>query len=72
MPTIGESQELALLPAKAFSPQLSSKRDIRLESGRYRARLALSNADRAAAYPLRFVGFNLEMQGGLATGAGRS
>ena len=65
MLTISESQEVALLPAKALSPQLPSKRDIRLETGGYCARLALSNADRAAAYRLRFVVFNLEMQEGL-------
>jgi putative hemolysin len=65
MPTVSESSELVLLPARALAPQLPSKRDIRLESGGYVARLALSNADRAAAFRLRFVVFNLEMQEGL-------
>src|ERR1700761_4547899 len=66
MITVSESpEELVLLPAYALAPQLPSKRDIRLETGAYCARLALTNAERAAAYRLRFVVFNLEMQEGL-------
>jgi putative hemolysin len=65
MLTVSESPEVVLLPARALAPQLPSKRDIRLESDGYCARLALTNAERAAAYRLRFVVFNLEMQEGL-------
>jgi putative hemolysin len=65
MLTVSESSEVALLPAKALTPQLPSKRDIRLEAGVYCARLALTQADRTAVYRLRFLVFNLEMQEGL-------
>jgi putative hemolysin len=65
MTTVSESPVLALLPAKALAPQLPSKKDIRLEAGGYVARLALTNAERAQAYRLRFVVFNLEMHEGL-------
>jgi len=65
MPTVSESGELVLLPARPLAPQLPSKKDIRLESNGYVARLALTDADRAAAFRLRFVVFNLEMQEGL-------
>ena len=44
---------------------LRSKKDIRLEAGPYIARLALSEAERTAAYRLRFLVFNLEMNEGL-------
>lgn len=65
MPTVSESPALVLLPARALSPQLPSKKDIRLEAHGYVARLALTSEDRAAAYRLRFVVFNLELQEGL-------
>src|SRR5260370_30731709 len=65
MPTVSESGELVLLPARPLAPQLPSKKDIRLEHNGYVARLALTDADRAAAFRLRFVVFNLEMQEGL-------
>jgi len=65
MPTVSESPELLLLPAKALVPQLPSKKDIRLEANGYVARLALTNEDCAAAFRLRFVVFNLELQEGL-------
>jgi putative hemolysin len=65
MIAVSESPEVVLLPARPLSPQLPSKRDIRLEAGAYCARLALSQADRIAAFRLRFVVFNLEMQEGL-------
>jgi putative hemolysin len=64
MLTVGASPEV-LLPAEPFAPQLPSKRDIWLEAGGYVARLALSQRERAAAFRLRFVVFNLEMQEGL-------
>jgi hypothetical protein len=65
MPTVSESPALVLLPARALSPQLPSKKDIRLEAHGYVARLALTSEDRAAAFRLRFVVFNLELQEGL-------
>jgi putative hemolysin len=65
MIAISESSEVILLPTRALAPQLPSKQDIRLEAGKYCVRLALTNADRAAVYRLRFVVFNLEMQEGL-------
>lgn len=65
MLTATESPEVVLLPNRALAPQLPSKRDVRFEAGRYIARLALTDAERAAAYRLRFVVFNLEMKEGL-------
>ena len=65
MALVSVAREVALLPAKALSPQLPSKRDIRLEAHGYVVRLALSAEERAAAFRLRFVVFNLEMQEGL-------
>lgn len=65
MALVGEARGVALLPAKAISPQLPSKRDIRLEAHGYAARLAITPEDKAAAFRLRFVVFNLEMQEGL-------
>lgn len=65
MPTVSESSALVLLPSRALAPQLPSKRDIWLESNGYVARLALTDEDRAAAFRLRFLVFNLEMQEGL-------
>ena len=65
MPMVSESPALVLLPARPLAPQLPSKKDIRLESNGYVARLALTDADRSAAFRLRFVVFNLEMQEGL-------
>jgi putative hemolysin len=54
-----------LLPDQAVAPQLSAKKDIRLEAGRYVARLALKDVERDASYRLRFRVFNLEMNEGL-------
>jgi putative hemolysin len=56
---------IVLLPNRAVSPELPSKRDIRLEAGNYVARLALREGERAAAFRLRFLVFNLEMNEGL-------
>lgn len=64
MLTVTESP-IVLLPNRAVSPELPSKRDIRLEAGNYVARLALSEGERAAAFRLRFLVFNLEMNEGL-------
>jgi putative hemolysin len=65
MLTIAESKSVVLLPNQAIAPQLPSKRDIRLESGDFVARLAMSEEERMAAYRLRFIVFNLEMNEGL-------
>src|SRR5271154_3794357 len=65
MLTTTESRSVPLLPNKAMSPELPSKKDIRLEAGEYVVRLALSEGERAAAYRLRFLVFNLEMNEGL-------
>ena len=65
MLTVTESRSVPLLPNKAISPELPSKKDIRLEAGEYVVRLALSEGERAAAYRLRFLVFNLEMNEGL-------
>ena len=45
--------------------QIPSKKDIRLDAVPYVARLALTEAERTAAYRLRFLVFNLEMNEGL-------
>ena len=54
-----------LLPVVPTAPQLPSKKDIRLESGSYVARLAMTDRERIAAFRLRFLVFNLEMHEGL-------
>src|SRR6201991_4049299 len=65
MLTVAESPSVLLLPNRASVPQLPSKKDIRLEAGTYVVRLALTETERALAYRLRFVVFNLEMNEGL-------
>jgi putative hemolysin len=61
MLTVTRSPSVVLLPNQAVTPQLPSKKDIRLEAGDFVARLALTEEERAAAYRLRFLVFNLEM-----------
>jgi putative hemolysin len=65
MLTVTQSSPVVLLPNHAVTPQLPSKRDVRLEAGNFVARLALTEEERTAAYRLRFVVFNLEMNEGL-------
>jgi putative hemolysin len=65
MLTVKELSSVVLLPNQAVIPQLPSKKDIRLEAGDFVARLALSEEERTAAYRLRFLVFNLEMNEGL-------
>jgi len=55
----------ALLPTVSSVAQLPTKKDIRLEAGPYVARLAMTDLERVAAFRLRFLVFNLEMQEGL-------
>jgi putative hemolysin len=63
MPTVAESS-VVLLPNRPAVPQLPSKKDIRLEVGDFVARLALTEEERMAAFRLRFLVFNLEMNEG--------
>lgn len=69
MLTAIESQAVVLVPdvnvVYELPNRLPSKKDIRLEAGAYVARLALTEAERLAAYRLRFLVFNLEMNEGL-------
>jgi putative hemolysin len=55
----------AVVPALPVVSALPARKDVRLEAGPYVARLALTEAEREAAYRLRFVVFNLEMNEGL-------
>jgi putative hemolysin len=64
MLTVAESS-VVLLPNRPVVPQLPSKKDIRLEVGDFVARLALTEEERMAAFRLRFLVFNLEMNEGL-------
>ena len=69
MLTAMESQAVVLVPdvdvVYELSNRLPTKKDIRLAAGPYVARLAVTEAERLAAYRLRFVVFNLEMNEGL-------
>ena len=65
MLTVAGSSPGVLLPNQAVAPQLPSKRDIRLETADFVVRLALTEEERMAAYRLRFLVFNLEMNEGL-------
>jgi putative hemolysin len=64
MVSVQESVSAALSPVLLLS-QLPSKKDIRLEAGPYIARLALTESEKEAAFRLRFLVFNLEMNEGL-------
>ncbi|MGD0446313.1 MAG: GNAT family N-acyltransferase [Edaphobacter sp.] len=64
MLTAAESS-VVLLPNRPAVPQLPSKRDIRLETGDFVTRLALTEEERMSAFRLRFLVFNLEMNEGL-------
>src|ERR1700722_3423223 len=61
-----ESSVVSRLPELAETSTLPSKKDILLEAGQYCARLALTAEERAEAFRLRFVVFNLELNEGLA------
>ncbi len=54
-----------LLEVRADVRQLPTRRSVWLEAGPYVVRLAITEAERAAAYRLRFIVFNLEMNEGL-------
>lgn len=55
----------SLLSAGPSLNEPSLKKDVRLEAGHYVARLAMTDRERVAAFRLRFLVFNLEMQEGL-------
>ncbi|MEI9977395.1 MAG: GNAT family N-acyltransferase [Edaphobacter sp.] len=59
------SPSVVLLPNQAMTPQLPSKKDIRLETADFAVRLALTEEERMGAFRLRFMVFNLEMNEGL-------
>jgi putative hemolysin len=62
---VTQSPSVVFLPGQIDVPQLPLKNDLRLEAGDFVARLALTEEDRAAAFRLRFLVFNLEMNEGL-------
>jgi putative hemolysin len=64
MPTVTESP-CFILPTNQVAAPVPSKTDFLLESGDFVARFALTEEERAAAYRLRFLVFNLEMNEGL-------
>src|ERR1700722_18759528 len=70
MLTVTESRSAVLLPSQPLVPLLPSKTDVRLEVGDFVARLALTEEERTAAYRLRFLVFNLEVNEGLESGYG--
>ncbi len=54
-----------LLDVRADVCQLPTRRSVWLEAGGYVARLAMTEAERSAAFRLRFIVFNLELNEGL-------
>lgn len=52
-------------PTSEWGARIEPRYAIRLETEAYAARLAVTDAERAAVYRLRFLVFNLEMQEGL-------
>lgn len=68
MVSVKEVPSVVLPRVPQVPPVLSDlppRKDIRLEAGLYVARLAVTESERAAAYRLRFLVFNLEMNEGL-------
>jgi len=65
MVSVKELSSLVVPPVPPVVSEVSARKDIRLEYGPYVARLALTKAERSAAYRLRFLIFNLEMNEGL-------
>lgn len=65
MVSVKESPSAILPQVSPVVPSFPAKKDIRLEAGAYVARLAITELERAAAYRLRFLVFNLEMNEGL-------
>jgi putative hemolysin len=64
MPTASRSLDV-LLEVRADVSHAPLKRNVWLEAGPYRVRLAMNERERMAAYRLRFLVFNLELNEGL-------
>ena len=64
MPTVVRPVDV-LLEVRADVSQAAPKRNVWLEAGPYRVRLAITEKERAAAFRLRFLVFNLELNEGL-------
>jgi putative hemolysin len=64
MPTASRSLDV-LLEVRADVSQEPLNRNVWLEAGPYRVRLAITERERMAAYRLRFIVFNLELNEGL-------
>lgn len=64
MPAVSQTVDV-LWEVRADVRHLPAKRTVWIEHGAYRARLAITEAERAAAYRLRFQVFNLELNEGL-------
>jgi putative hemolysin len=65
MVSVKELPLVVLPPVPQVVADVPARKDIRLEAGPYVARLARTELERAAAYRLRFLVFNLEMNEGL-------
>ncbi len=65
MLTVAESHKVLPLAGLAVEVAPPEKREFLLEAGPYGVRLAVTERDRAEAYRLRFVVFNLELHEGL-------
>jgi putative hemolysin len=65
MVSVQELQAATLSPVPLVASETSPNRNIRLEAGPYVARVAVTEVEREAAYILRFMVFNLEMNEGL-------
>lgn len=70
MVSVTESTALVAAQLPKIASEHPLRRDLGLEAGRYIARLAESEKDRLAAYRLRFLVFNLEMNEGLESSFG--
>ena len=64
MPALSQAVDV-LLEVRSDVRHLPTKRTVWIEAGPYRARLAISEVERAAAFRLRFQVFNLELNEGL-------
>jgi putative hemolysin len=65
MVSVKESPSLVQPQVNETAADLPTRKEIRLEGGSYIARIALTDSERWAAYRLRFLVFNLEMNEGL-------
>ena len=65
MLTVAESHEALQVAGLVADGALAERKEFLLEAGPYGVRLAVTERDRAEAYRLRFVVFNLELHEGL-------